>query len=80
MLGSKPQHVTNSKSGRSSMNISTPYKKGACSMLETIIIVLLVLWLLGLIGGVGGNLVHVLLVVAVIIIAINLLGGRRGRL
>jgi hypothetical protein len=37
-----------------------------------------VLWAFGLIGGIGGGLVHILLVLAVIIIAVNLLSGRRG--
>jgi hypothetical protein len=47
-------------------------------MLWTIAVVLLVLWALGLIGNIGGGTVHILLVLAVIIIAVNLLGGRRG--
>ena len=47
-------------------------------MLWTIVVVLLVLWALGLIGGIGGGLIHALLVLAVIIIAVNLLTGRRG--
>jgi hypothetical protein len=46
-------------------------------MLWTIVVVLLVLWVLGLIGGLGGGLIHALLVLAVIIIAVNLLTGRR---
>jgi hypothetical protein len=46
-------------------------------MLWTIIVVLLILWLLGFIGGIGGSLVHILLVVALIILAYNLLSGRR---
>ena len=47
-------------------------------MLWTIAVVLVVLWLLGLVGGIGGGLIHALLVLAVIIIAVNLLSGRRG--
>jgi hypothetical protein len=47
-------------------------------MLWTIVVVVLVLWLLGFIGHIGGSLVHLLLVVAVIVIAYNLLSGRRG--
>ncbi len=46
-------------------------------MLWTIVLILLVLWALGLIGGIGGGLIHVLLVLALIIIAVNLLTGRR---
>jgi hypothetical protein len=44
-------------------------------MLWTIVAVLVVLWALGLIGCIGGGFVHILLVLAVIIIAVNLLGG-----
>jgi hypothetical protein len=44
-------------------------------MLWTIVVVLVVLWALGLISSVGGGFVHILLVVAVILIAVNLLGG-----
>jgi hypothetical protein len=47
-------------------------------MLWTIVVVLVVLWALGLIGGIGGGLVHILLVLAAIVIAVNLLSGRRG--
>jgi hypothetical protein len=46
-------------------------------MLWTIVVVLLVLWALGLIAGIGGGLIHALLVLAVIVIAVNLLTGRR---
>jgi hypothetical protein len=46
-------------------------------MLWTIIVILLVLWLLGFIGHFGGGFIHLLLVVAVIVLAINLLTGRR---
>lgn len=46
-------------------------------MLWTIVVILLVLWLLGLIGNIGGGLVHILLVIAVIVMAYNLLSGRR---
>jgi hypothetical protein len=46
-------------------------------MLWTIVVVLVVLWLLGLIGNIGGGLIHALLVIALIVIAVNLLQGRR---
>lgn len=46
-------------------------------MLWTILVVVLVLWLLGFVTQVGGNLIHILLVVAVVVLAINLLSGRR---
>jgi len=46
-------------------------------MLWTIFTILLVLWLLGFSLHVGGGLIHALLVVAVIVLAWNLLIGRR---
>jgi hypothetical protein len=46
-------------------------------MLWTIVVILVVLWLLGLLGNIGGGLIHILLVVALIVIAVNLLQGRR---
>ena len=46
-------------------------------MLWTIVVVLVILWLLGFLGNVGGGLVHILLVLALIVIAVNLLQGRR---
>jgi hypothetical protein len=50
------------------------------NMLWTIMVVLLVLWLLGFSLHVGGALIHLLLVVAVVVLVINLLGGRRATL
>lgn len=46
-------------------------------MLWTILVVVLILWLLGFVSQVGGNLIHILLVIAVILLAFNLLSGRR---
>ena len=46
-------------------------------MLWTIFIVLLILWLLGLSLHLGGSLIHLLLVVGLVVLVINLLGGRR---
>jgi len=47
-------------------------------MLWTIAVILGVLWLLGLITSYTmGGLIHILLVVAVIMIAVNLIQGRR---
>jgi hypothetical protein len=47
-------------------------------MLWTIVLVLLILWLLGVVAlpAVGG-LIHLLLVLALIVIAVQLLSGRR---
>jgi hypothetical protein len=47
-------------------------------MLWTIVAVLLILWLLGFSLHVAGGLIHLLLIVAVIMVIVNLLGGRRG--
>jgi hypothetical protein len=47
-------------------------------MLWTIFVILLVLWLLGLVSSYTlGGFIHVLLVIAVVILIINLVGGRR---
>ena len=47
-------------------------------MLWTIAIILLVLWLLGLLTAHAfGGLIYILLVIAVIVIAIQLIQGRR---
>jgi small basic protein len=47
-------------------------------MLYTIAVVLIILWLLGLVTGYTiGSFIHVLLVIAVIMILVNLIGGRR---
>ena len=46
-------------------------------MLWTIVVILLVLWALGLVTAVGGALIHLLLVLAVIVLAAQLLSGRR---
>ena len=46
-------------------------------MLWTIFVVLLILWLLGFTMHIGGGLIHLLLVVGLVVLIINLLGGRR---
>jgi hypothetical protein len=46
-------------------------------VLWTIFVVLVVLWLLGFSLHVGGSLIHLLLVVGLVVLVINLLGGRR---
>ena len=46
-------------------------------MLYTIAVVLLVLWLLGLVSSYTlGGFIHILLVVAVVMVLVNLIGGR----
>jgi hypothetical protein len=46
-------------------------------MLWTILVVLGVLWLLGFSFHVGGGLIHLLLVLALVVMAFNVLSGRR---
>lgn len=47
-------------------------------MLWTIFVILLVLWLLGIVSSYTmGGFIHILLVIAVVILIINLIGGRR---
>jgi len=47
-------------------------------MLYTIAVVLVVLWLLGLVSSYTiGGFIHVLLVLAIIVVLLNVIGGRR---
>ena len=46
-------------------------------MLWTIFVILLILWLLGFSFHIAGGLIHLLLVIAVVVLIINLIGGRR---
>ena len=47
-------------------------------MLWTIFVILLVLWLLGLVSSYTlGGFIHILLVIAIVLLIINLIGGRR---
>ena len=46
-------------------------------MLWAIVVLLAVLWLLGFSFNVGGGLIHLLLVVALVVLVLNVLGGRR---
>jgi len=47
-------------------------------MLWTIFVILLVLWLLGMVSSYTiGGFIHILLVVALVVLLINLIGGRR---
>jgi len=48
------------------------------SMLYTIAVVLLILWVLGLVTSYTlGGFIHILLVVALVMVLINIIGGRR---
>ena len=48
-------------------------------MLYTIAVVLLILWLLGLVSSYTlGGFIHVLLVIAIVVVLLEVIGGRRG--
>ncbi len=47
------------------------------NILWTIAVILIVLWLLGFLFNFAGGLIHILLVIAIIVIAYNLITGRR---
>jgi hypothetical protein len=48
------------------------------TMLWTIFVILLILWLLGMVSSYTiGGFIHLLLIVALVILVINLIGGRR---
>jgi len=47
-------------------------------MLYTLAVILLVLWLLGLVSGAAmGGFIHILLVVAIVMVLVNVIGGRQ---
>jgi hypothetical protein len=46
-------------------------------MLWTICVILIVLWLLGMVTSYTmGGLIHILLVIAIIVVLVNVIGGR----
>jgi hypothetical protein len=47
-------------------------------MLWTICVILIVLWLLGIVTSYTmGGLIHILLVIAIIVVLVNVIGGRK---
>jgi len=47
-------------------------------MLWTIAVILIVLWLLGLVSSTTmGGFIHILLIIAIVVVAINVIQGRR---
>ena len=53
-------------------------KGGKKEMLWTIFVILLVLWLLGVVSSYTvGGFIHLLLVLALVVLLINIIGGRR---
>jgi hypothetical protein len=48
------------------------------TMLYTIAVVLIILWALGLVSSYTmGGFIHILLVIAIIVVLLNVIGGRR---
>jgi Family of unknown function (DUF5670) len=53
-------------------------KRRGNEMLWTIFVILLVLWLLGVVSSYTvGGFIHILLVLALVVLLINIIGGRR---
>lgn len=53
-------------------------KRRKTEMLWTIFVILLVLWLLGVVSSYTlGGFIHLLLVLALVVLLINIIGGRR---
>ena len=47
-------------------------------MLWTIVVILIILWVLGLVSSYTmGGFIHILLILALIVVAVNILQGRR---
>ncbi len=47
------------------------------SILWAVVVVIVALWLIGLVANVAGNVIHLLLILALIVIAYNVIAGRR---
>jgi hypothetical protein len=59
-------------------SVARPYIEETLTMLWTVFLVLLVLWLVGFIGfHVVAWYIHLLLVIALVVLLIQLIGGRR---
>jgi hypothetical protein len=70
---SNPAQYLPSRSTQNGGNL----RKKETNVLWTIFIVLVILWLLGFSLHLAGGLIHLLLVVALVVLVINLVGGRR---
>ena len=47
-------------------------------MLYTLAVILLILWLLGMVSSYTiGDFIHILLVIAIVMVLVNIIGGRR---
>jgi uncharacterized protein DUF5670 len=59
-------------------NFGRGRQKEENEMLWTIFVILLVLWLLGVVSSYTvGGFIHILLVLALVVLLINIIGGRR---
>jgi len=59
-------------------NLGVVDKRRGNEMLWTIFVILLVLWLLGVVSSYTiGGFIHLLLVLALVVLLINIIGGRR---
>lgn len=47
------------------------------NLMWLIIVILVIMWLAGFSLNVGGGIIHVLLVIALILLIVNLVGGKR---
>lgn len=53
-------------------------REGRADMLWTIFVILLVLWLLGMVSSYTiGGFIHILLIIALVVLVLQLVGGRR---
>ena len=60
------------------LTLLTATNRGGGFMLWTICVILIVLWLLGMVTSYTmGGLIHILLVIAIIVVLVNVIGGRR---
>jgi uncharacterized membrane protein len=70
--------ATHSDANAPKYSVARLYRQEIHTMLWTIFIVLLVLWLVGFIGfHVVGAYIHILLIIALVVLVIQLIGGRR---
>lgn len=68
----------NARGNWKSTNVKGRAQRRTWEMLWTIFVILLVLWLLGMVSGyVFGNFIHILLVIALVVLLLNVIGGRR---
>jgi len=47
------------------------------NLLYLIAVILIIGWLVGFIGYGAGGIIHILLVIAIIVVLLNIIGGRR---